>query len=175
MSKYDEGIEVNPRKRADLRRLANTVRTLTGVPNNEKFPVMEFLEMVLPKIFDDFTLEVVPKDEMGNKHGETRPKRHLIRLREDVYEGACDGNGRDLYTIAHEIGHLFLHTGDYSFAWREGQSIPLRKNSEWQADAFAGELLMPYTAIKGMSLDEVKLRYGVSISAARVQCKVAGR
>lgn len=34
---------------------------------------------------------------------------------------------------------------------------------------------MPYTAIKGMSPDEVKLRYGVSISAARVQCKVAGR
>lgn len=175
MSKYTEGIEVNPRSRADLRRFAKIVRSLTGVPETEKFPILEFLEMVLPKIFDDFVLEIVPKNEMGNKHGETRPKRHLIRLREDVYDGACAGNGRDLYTVAHEIGHLFLHTGDYSFARREGQSIPLYKNSEWQADAFAGELLMPCVAIKGMSPEEIELRYGVSMTAARVQWGIAHR
>ena len=46
---------------------------------------------------------------MGDKHGETFPDEHIIRIREDVYLGAVNGCGRDGMTIAHEVGHLFLH------------------------------------------------------------------
>jgi Zn-dependent peptidase ImmA (M78 family) len=37
------------------------------------------------------------------------PQDSLIILREDVYEGAHAGNGRDRMTVAHEIGHLLMH------------------------------------------------------------------
>ena len=39
-------------------------------------------------IIPDFQLEIVPQNEMGNKHGETFPNKNIIRIREDVYERA---------------------------------------------------------------------------------------
>lgn len=50
---------------------------------------------------------------MGAKHGETIPSENRIRIREDVYERACNGYGRDRLTMAHELGHLLLHRDDY--------------------------------------------------------------
>lgn len=76
------------------------------------FPVVPFLENKLPILVPDFQLEILPKKEMGYKHGETRPSEKQIRIREDVYLGAVAGHGRDRMTIAHEIGHLFLHAND---------------------------------------------------------------
>ena len=175
MSKYDEGIEVEPISRSDLRRLTCLLRKQLGIEDAEPFPVMTFLELVLPKVFDDFTLVIKTRAEMGNKHGETFPRRHCITLREDVYLGACAGKGRDLYTVAHEIGHLFLHAGHYSFARRGIGSFPIFKNSEWQADAFAGELLMPYSQIRNMITEQVQATYGVSPSAAKAQLRAIRR
>lgn len=40
---------------------------------------------------------------------------------------------------------------------------------EWQANAFAGELLAPFQYIKHMEIFDISTKYGVSIEAALVQ------
>lgn len=70
------------------------------------------------------------------------PQDSLIILREDVYEGAHEGNGRDRMTVAHEIGHLLMHK-NIAFARAERVEIRAFESSEWQAKCFSGELLSP--------------------------------
>ena len=48
-------------------------------------------------------------------------------------------------------------------------AIPAYKDPEWQANAFAGELLAPYECIQGMTLEDISLKYGVTEKAAAVQ------
>ena len=54
--------------------------------------------------------------------------------------------------MAHELGHLLLHRVETITLAREDGDIPPYKDPEWQANAFAGELLAPYEYIKDMSI-----------------------
>ncbi|MDO5748982.1 MAG: ImmA/IrrE family metallo-endopeptidase [Planctomycetia bacterium] len=138
------------------------------------FPVVQFLENILTILIPDFQLEIVPQKEFGSKHGETYPSKNLIRIREDVYLGAVNGCGRDRLTIAHEIGHLFMHEDDSIALCKLGPNEKLRpfEDPEWQANAFGGELLASTYLIKGMSVAEVSKQCGVSMDAARVQLRI---
>lgn len=170
MNHYADGVEVPPCSVADLRRLAAQIRMAIGLTDDKPFPVGHFIEYVLPKIYDDFALEILPKQLLGEKHGETFPNKHLMRLREDVYIGICKGDGQHRFTGMHECSHLIYHEGvPLSLARRSAKHLPAFRNSEWQADTLAAELLMPYGAVKDMSSWKIELLYGASHSAA--QCR----
>lgn len=170
MNHYADGVEVPPCSVADLRRLATQIRMAIGLTDDKPFPVGHFIEYVLPKIYDDFALEILPKQLLGEKHGETFPNKHLMRLREDVYIGICEGDGQHRFTGMHECSHLIYHEGvPLSLARCSAKHLPVFRNSEWQADTLAAELLMPYGAVKDMSSWKIELLYGVSHSAA--QCR----
>ena len=162
-----------PVSRNDIRRFVRKLKKISGFENVLYFPVIEFLENVLPMIIPDFQLEIVPQNEMGNKHGETFPNKNVIRIREDVYERAVAGEGRDRLTIGHEIGHLFMHEEESISLCRlePGKRIPAYADPEWQADAFGGELLASSYLIRGMNAFEVSDRCGVSIKAATIQLR----
>lgn len=82
--------------------------------------------------------------------------------------------GRDRYTMCHEFAHLLIHEGiDVALARGEDPLKPY-EDSEWQANALAGELLMPYAEIRGMSPDEVSSTYLVSAAAAKTQLRLIG-
>ncbi len=159
--------------RKDIQRFVRSLKKKVGLENELYFPVIEFLENVLPMLVPGFNYEIVSEEEMGNKHGETYPSKNLIRIREDVYIRAANGEGRDRLTIAHEIGHLFMHEDDCVALCRLDPNEKLKafEDPEWQADAFGGELLASSYLIKGMNEFEVRSKCGVSGSAARCQLK----
>ena len=158
-----------PLSRKDIRHMAEIVRTIEGSSGSLFFDIMHFLEVTLPRVDEDFSLVVKTKEEMGECHGLTFPERNEIQIREDVYQRACDGSGRDRLTMAHELFHLLQHTREnISFARSEGQ-VKTYMDPEWQADAFGGELLIPYSLITGMSAEEIARECKVSMSAARCQ------
>ena len=64
-----------------------------------------------------------------------------IILREDVYEGAWRGRSRDRFTACHELAHYLLHR-TVTLARARDNSHKIYADSEWQADTFAGTLLM---------------------------------
>lgn len=161
----------NPISREQIRKITNTIRELLGLQKDFMFPIVEFIEFVMPQIDNEFKLEICSEKEMGNQHGLTYPEKSLIILREDVYENAIQGNGRDRLTIAHEVGHYFLHRPQ-SIALAKvspGERIITYCDPEWQANAFAGELLVPYKLVKGLTPEQVSELCGVSYTAAKYQ------
>lgn len=162
-----------PTSRVNIRNLSNFLREKFGMFDQKYFPVVEVLELILPQLYKDFHYEIESIKDMGSRHGETIPQKSLIRIREDVYLNACDGIGRDRFTIAHEIGHLFMHhPKNMSLARTDKkQSIPKYCDPEWQAHTFAGELLAPPHIINGLSIPAIMKYCGVSESVAEIQRK----
>lgn len=141
---------------------------------SDSFPIVELLELIMPRAFPGFVFEVRDRSEMGNNHGLTIPKENAIVLRDDVYDGACEGKGRDRFTAAHELGHYLMHR-DLPIQFHRAGTLAAYKDSEWQANTFAGALLMPRSGLMTCrSIDEVSVRFQVSPDAARVQLSKYG-
>jgi len=59
--------------RVMLRETAKWIRDIFGYTNIPYFPIVEFLELVLPRINPIFHCEIVEDHELLGKEGETRP------------------------------------------------------------------------------------------------------
>lgn len=92
-------------------------------------------------------------------------------IRQDVYDRAIAGSGRDRLTLAHELGHLLFHEKQNISYARVGDNtgIVVFRDPEWQADAFGGEVLMLKEVIKGHNVKEVMNLCKVSEKAALCQ------
>jgi Zn-dependent peptidase ImmA (M78 family) len=159
-----------PIQRSMLRALATKLREMSKYGDVLLFPIVQFIEHKMPLMFPDFHLEVMPKSYFPPKvHGETAIRERVIRIREDVYNGAISGLGRDRMTMAHEAGHYILLVAKGLKLYRsfEGAEIKAFRDPEWQAKAFAGELLCPFHLIKGMAAPQIALACGVSDEAAQ--------
>jgi Zn-dependent peptidase ImmA (M78 family) len=157
--------------RANIRHLARQVRESLkwDKPN---FPIVEYME-IYHQIDKAFVYDICEKEVMGDNHGITFPDKKIMLIREDVYEGAVDGNGRDRLTIAHEFGHLHMHT-NLGLARKPASSeIPAFRSSEWQANCFGGELLVSADHVS-LCRDpwEVSEVFGVSLDAADYQWRM---
>lgn len=165
---HNQEIVVPPLSRYDIRNIAKKFRERFGKGDKLFFPIVEVME-ILAYYGKNFNLEYVPVNEMKNFHGLTLPDG-TIKIREDVYERAANGNGMDRDTMAHELGHWLLHRGNKAHPKLSGDKVPVYMSPEWQAKAFSGELLVPYDLIRpDMSEYDVANMCGVSISAARYQ------
>lgn len=137
------------------------------------FPIAELLD-IFTEVFPNFSYEIVSDNVLPpNVHADIDVKTGHIRIKEIVYERACDGEGRDRMTIAHEFGHFFTicFCGFNLQRNFTNEPIPAYKDPEWQAKCFAGELMIPYHLVKGMSPEEIEMACGVSSDAARYQYK----
>ena len=168
-----ETIRAKPISRNDIRTYVYRLKKMIGWEQQLYFPILYFTENVLPVLVPDFTFEIAPVIEMANKHGETIPSCRIIRIREDVYERAANGAGRDRLTVAHEVGHLLLHGNNDIALCRLDPSVRLKayEDPEWQASALGGELLASSWLIKGMSIADVSRACVVTRSAARIQLR----
>lgn len=167
------GFTVRPLSKRYIYDTAATVRErFRPIMGNSAWVPIEMIYETLPLLLPGFSLEVCDRAEMGDDHGQTFPEKLLIKLREDVYKGMCDGVGRDRFTGAHELGHLFLHKSA-GFARRAlDPGAPLYVNSEWQADSFGSAFLIDERRLTACrSLEEVQRTFGVSEPAARARYK----
>jgi len=103
-----------------------------------------------------------------------------------IYLNVEDSAERQVFTIAHELGHYFLeHKPDeYGVYRRLNNYEGVKQEKEREADCFAANLLMPekmvkeelekYPFLKGDSAPLLSLRFGVSSSAMRNRLKNLG-
>lgn len=168
----DKGYSVAPRSKRAIAQIAHTVRAAVGVCIDARgyLHLDELLER-MPQAMPGFEFQVLEYGEMGEDHARTVPHSKLMQIRQDVYDRLCEGRGRDRFTVAHEIGHLFLHGGrSFARTWDANQKI--YRNSEWQADTFASALLVDdQLLLQCGSVAEVAERFGVTPDAARVRFK----
>jgi len=164
-----------PIPRSTLRALADKIRELAGTSDKLFFPIVQFIEHKMPLLFSGFHHEVIPIDEWPSSiHAVTEIENKVIKIREDVYHGAIRDLGRDRMTLAHEVGHYILLVAKGVNLYRsfDGAKVEAFRDPEWQAKAFAGELLCPFNLIKGMAAPHIASACGVSDEAAQYQYKL---
>lgn len=99
----------------------------------------------------------------------------------DIYVSAMDSEDRQRFTIAHELGHYFIHylqdtsgtpkTQYYRTSYAQGG------REEYEANIFAASLLMPeqkfkqHFKLRDGDLSAVARDFGVSIAAAGVRAR----
>ena len=155
-------------------------REFSGMDDLLYFPVMPFLERVMPLLFEGFYYEVVPIEEFSsNKHADTDVANRCIRIREDIYYRAAADHGRDRMTVMHEAAHyILLVVCGVKFGRAFGdEPIETYMDPEWQAKALAGELMCPAHLIEKLSADQIARECGVSLQAAELnlsKCERSG-
>lgn len=169
---------VAPMNRNQIRKQAYLLRKKFGLEKEKPFPIMRFLELIMPQIDAQFSLEPVEDSALRGRAAETIPEQHLIRVKESVYDGACKGMYWARSVMAHELGHYLFHAdGHIAYAYPAlGERIPNNINPEWQADIFAAELLAPVHLIdpeNGCSDFFVQKQFGVPRRTALAQIRQA--
>lgn len=162
---------VSSRNRKRLRKEAYILRMRFGLDKVKKFPVMEFLELAMPQIDEEFMLVPVEDDELKGRAAETIPTEHVIRVKQSVYDAACQGSYWARTVMAHELGHYMLH-GEETVAYAHaalGERIPDEINAERQADIFAAELLALVHLVDETSDYLVSKHFGITLGMARSQ------
>ncbi|MFZ2160994.1 MAG: ImmA/IrrE family metallo-endopeptidase [Sideroxyarcus sp.] len=164
-----QGFRVHPRSIVNIRSTADNVRQVLQIGGN-----ITQLEMgrFLDELSCNFSIiyDVLETHEMPHRGVEACciPENLEICIREDVYEHACRNEPRARFTIIHEFGHLIL--GHRRTVNREeGATLQTFEDSEWQANQFAAEFLMPLELINKQGLSnsgELERFFNVSGIAA---------
>lgn len=164
------GYMAAPLSRAKIRYFAASMRKFFGVDSKLYVPIVRILEYI-PQVVDGANFEIVGAEELDDgEHAVTELTTRTIKIRQDVYDNACKGSGRDRMTIAHEIAHLFLlcvFGVGLARSFCEIERVPAYRNPEWQAKCLAGEFMMGANLVSGMDASDVALECGVSLDAAR--------
>lgn len=162
------GLLVPPMSNKGIRELAGEVRRVFVTDEDLAFPVMGVLEFGIPKLLDSFYLHVADRDELGDDEGRVVANENAIYLRRDVYEAAWANDGRARFTACHELAHYMMHR-QVTFARQREDSHPIYQDSEWQADSFAGALLLPeHHAKRVRSVSQAASDFGMTMHAVKV-------
>ncbi|MBZ9904670.1 ImmA/IrrE family metallo-endopeptidase [Mesorhizobium sp. BR115XR7A] len=167
-----------------LARIADAVRAKFGVADKTWVDVIDIVELELPKIIKDYSF-VVKSDKEMTTPAYTDYNPVSIVVSESVYIAACEGDDRSRMTIAHELGHVLLHSDFFNSKFNMHRSEHSEKriaqatgmhSSEYQAKRFAAYILAPQSISKKYS-DPKKLASdaGISIAAARIAIKDANK
>ena len=160
------------RSERDIERLATMVRRELGVAPGARIAMQPVLEMALDEIYPGAYYTIEWDGDMNGAEARTDHFEPRISLSASTYAGLQNADPRPRMTVAHELGHLLMHTRQpvyhYSSRIRDRHVDP-----EWQADYFAAALLMPADAFRKMkTVKQAKKAFGVSRSAALMRARV---
>jgi hypothetical protein len=157
---------VQRRSEHQIEHLAAMVRRELGVQPGERLAMRPVLELALDDMVEDAYWKIELDAEMGGAEASTAWHEPVITVSASTYAELCRSNPRARMTIAHEIGHLLMHTRKPVFHYRT-RTKDQRLDPEWQADYFAAALLMPATAFRKMkTVTQAMKAFGVSRGAA---------
>lgn len=169
------GFRVAGRGIAEIRVSANNVRQILGIG---EAPQDVDIGLLLDRLSVKYsiTYDVLEADEMPHEDVEAcwDPESMTMHIRSDVFEKACWADPRARFTIRHELGHGLL--GHRRTINRSGidRELKVYEDSEWQANQFAAELLMPLDVIRSKQLNtaiKIETHFRVSHQAAALRLK----
>lgn len=124
-----------------------------------------------------------------NPIGESKPESIRVEPSQTftIYLPSMTSASRDRFTIAHELGHFFLHfplvqkahpaSGMRAYRWVEDAN-PTLQRCEWEANWFAASFVMPAEAFRAAlaanGVPGAAAKFGVSEKAAQVRATSLG-
>lgn len=167
----NRGVRVSPRSKENIKGLANAFRVdYAKVDLHQKIDLLKLIEVTLPDITNlEFEFFVLDNEEMGEVEAAMSPDTMKMYIREDIYDKLHQDDARSRFTIAHEIGHFVLHDG-VALTRSSKENHEVFRDSEWQADFFAAELLAPIQACKEYStIQSIMDSFGISYRCAEIR------
>lgn len=167
------GVRVAPLSSLKIREAAQEFRAIFSLPPGN-VDIIDLYEFGLQSKGWDYDIQedsLFPPDVLAFSY----PDRHLIKVKLSVWSGAVRGDRMSRFTLAHELGHLMLHNSDrLGFARHHPSSLQSHKfyeDSEWQADRFAAELLIPASELfeARLTASQIAVKYGVSKKSAEIR------
>lgn len=159
----------------DAMKLRSTLASL-----NQPIDIIKVVERILPQEIQNFSFVILEDDEWKIDGVEaitvSQDGNICLIIPEQTYRDARIGRGRARFTIAHEIGHVVLHSAESIKLARKQinhYSGDKTYSPEWQADVFAAELLCPSTQVRNMKIMEIQQTYIVSKSLAETQKNIS--
>lgn len=157
--------KTNPLSVDTIASLTIKLRKEYNVKEDEAFPILEYLA----HLHSDglVSMQILENDDPyfdSKTVAKYNAIDNFIYLKESVIYDYENGIFHSAFTLAHELFH-FIQTHVLNFVFEEVESCKAYEDSEWQANEFAGELLVPR---KYVHLDEKEIaqRFKVSIECA---------
>lgn len=166
--KRRRGIKVKRLSVQEIREAANGFRSLLGLDE----PAIDVINLLDSMQYAGVGYDVWERSEMGDDEARCLPDEYTILIREDVFDAASEGKPRARFTMAHEFGHLLMHSGVSPQLARTKSPIHhWEYDSEWQADTFAAELLMPADQVvaRCKTIQDIQNIFNVSWKAASIR------
>lgn len=165
------GVPVAPLSRKEITARAWKLRIMFAWTDIFEAPLEFFQERML-QIDESFYMGAKSIEEMGDREGITVPCEHAIYLRDDVFDAFDRNENRARFTVAHECGHYILHSNQLNGMARKTNSRwEVYCDSEWQANAFAADFLVPPELLKRCqaSCVDIASQFGVSNEVVQYQ------
>lgn len=165
---------VEPRSRRQIEAIADAVREVLGISKGARIAMQPVLEFALDDLVEGAYYDIANDTDLGGAEGMTHGTEPVIVLSASCYMRLGRSDNRARMTVAHELGHLLLHSGQRVFHFSEPMNDN-RFDPEWQADQFAAALLMPREAFSRMrTVKQAMKTFGVSKAAAIRRARVIG-
>lgn len=163
------GYRVRPHSTDTIRQCAVACRNSFALDEG-KIAGERFIDLLTEQ---NIFVDIVEDDEIpAGEEARCIPDEDLIVLPMRTYKDLVAQKPRALFTLAHELGHWALrHRVIMS---RGNQQHKFFEDSEWQANQFAAEFLMPLNVIRSKNLrsaKEIMSAFGVSYDAASKRLK----
>lgn len=141
--------KTNPLRIYEIENYANNLRRELGINPNSPFPILEVIE----KFHNDGLLTIQYLEDKHpifeeNTPAKYNPIENYIYVKESVLEELENKEYRSNFTLAHELFHYF-QCQVLEFDFDEVEDCPTYCDPEWQANEFAGQLLVPTSFIVG--------------------------
>jgi transcriptional regulator with XRE-family HTH domain len=122
-----------------------------------------------------FELSVVEDELLDGAEACISMEERMIILPERIYRAAWMNEPRARFTLAHELAHAILHS-KIQVQMASHRAVPPYRNSESQANTFAGAILMPQWRIDPLEpVYALSKKFGLSETAVRIALDQYGR
>lgn len=155
----DLSMEVPPLSKKDIEKFATTYLHLKAperITTPGPFPVHQAWD----DIQDDFKGVIAGVGELPPGEEGRCDSNNRVYISPEIYQGMLSDDGRSRFTVIHEIFHVWKHreyirrmiSGNrHQALYRRKSEVKAFRDPEWQANQFAGRVLVPTAAAVKLS------------------------
>jgi hypothetical protein len=155
----DLSMEVPPLSKKDIEKLA-TAYLHRKAPERISTPGPFPVHQAWDDIPDDFKGVIAGVGELPPGEEGRCDSNNRVYISPDIYEKMLNGDGRSRFTVLHEIFHVWRHReyirrmikgNRHQALYRRKSEVRAYRDPEWQANQFAGRVLVPTAAAVKLS------------------------